>query len=206
VHQANHHKVSRSIEQQPPGLHLQRSRTSCLCCQDHTRSQPSTCSALGWISWRLYCWVTASCIGSSGAELPTECVRRWKYVNAPCYSASQSQRSFHSYIFHLATATRRHTVHQRTECCGCSRRHSERPCRRPWLVSIIGSRLQRSGQIVLQFLDCASGQHRARRVGSKTLPGTARLWLKRRKSTSLVAVSVAVLIAAHWSCVLTVFA
>lgn len=36
-------------------------------------------------------------------------------------------------------------------------------------MSIIGSRLQRSGQIVLQFLDCASGQHRAGRVGSKNL-------------------------------------
>lgn len=186
---------------------LQEGPNSRPCCPDHIQNRLSMCSALDKSAWLIRCLGIASSFGSSGSELPEEGARRrWEFVNAPCYNAAQPRRSCHSYISQVAIAMRRHTVHENTGFCGCSCLHSERPCQWPWLVSTIGSKLRRSGQIVLQFLDCASGQRRAGRVGSKTLPGTERLWLKRRQPTSSVTVRVAVHIAAHWSCVLAVFA
>ncbi len=68
---------------------------------------------------------------------------------------------------------------------------------RLWLVSVIGPQLQRSGQIVLQFLtapQASTMRNGCGIVGSKTFPGTARLWLAPSESTSSLAVSVAVLV------------
>lgn len=109
----------------------------------------------------------------------------------------------------IATATRRNAPHKSSGWCGCSRWHSESITRavagvNHWLVTA-KKRSNRAAvpELRLRPTPCAMG---AASLGSKTFPGMARLWLAPSESTSSLAVSVAVLIAVHWSCVLAVFA